>query len=63
MKQIVLQDRDFETLLDKLSLVNMQQQKELGMTSAQIHRKFHYEVVRWAQDHGAEVPRHLIGRS
>lgn len=60
MRAIIIDDADCQALVDRLKLESMQIEPEkvvtLGsgerVTVGDIHRQFHYEVVRWLQQHG-----------
>ena len=64
MRAIIIQDTDARALLDKLRLQSMYTENTMRgdpnqpATVADVHRAFHYVVVRWLQEHGADV----IGR-
>jgi hypothetical protein len=67
MKAIIIEDKDARALVDQLQLLKMQGKNLLsqiiaddpatGVTVAEVHRAFHYVVVRWLQDQGASVTR------
>ncbi len=58
-KCIISEDKDGIALLDKLRL-NKFTQREYSQCSADdfadMHRTFHYHVVKWLQDQGFKVP-------
>ena len=55
MKAIIIQDTDARALLDKLTLESMRTNGHHANDAASVHRAFHYIVVRWLQDQGADV--------
>lgn len=64
MRAIIIDDKDAKALLDKLELRRLRADNILMNTPPEgtamvdwIHRAFHYEVVRWLQEQGAEVHR------
>lgn len=67
MKVIIIEDKDARALVKELEFQYM---KEVGVllhfnqddvatkqTVADIHRAFHYVVVRWLQDQGCETTK------
>lgn len=55
MKAYILKDEDFNELLDKLDLFNLNKNNMLisgEPTKEDIHRAFWYVVVRWIQRQG-----------
>lgn len=55
MKAYILKDEDFNELLDKLELFNLNKNNMLTSeepTKEDVHRAFWYVVVRWAQRQG-----------
>ncbi len=64
MRAIIIQDTDARALLDKLRLQSMQSENVMRFDPNQparvedVHRAFHYIVVKWFQEQGADV----IGR-
>lgn len=63
MRAIIISDADSKALLDKLELIKMREFNKLSANDAEIerinytHRVFHYVVVQWLQEQGAEVIR------
>ena len=61
MKQIVVDEKDIAALLDKLELTKFRlkdnYQAEHASLAYEMHRKFHYEVVKFLQDQGADCKR------
>lgn len=61
MRAIIIDDKDARALLDKLELAAMNKDNILRsdytkpVTVEDIHRAFHYVVVRWLQEQGADV--------
>lgn len=61
MRAIIIQDADARALLDKLKLEaltgtdSLRQDPTRPATREDMHRSFHYVVVRWLQEHGANV--------
>jgi len=63
MKAIIIEDKDCRALVEKLSLVNVSEQVRRSHATQDcsdvqidaMHRLFHYEVVRWLQDQGAQI--------
>lgn len=68
MKAIIISDNDCKALLDKLKLESLQPEyfgntisddlpfhKAKEVLVKDIHRSFHYHVVRWLQDQGANL--------
>lgn len=64
MRVILIEEKDAKALLNKLELVNLRKDhpnfEKPGepLTIDQMHRLFHYEVVRWLQDQGATGLQH-----
>lgn len=61
MRAIIIDDKDAKALVDKLKLeslrkdhINMEN-PDNPLTMEQMHRIFHYQVVRWLQEQGARV--------
>lgn len=59
MRAIIIEDKDAKDLVDQLELAKL---RETGFfrssgnpTFEEIHRVFHFVVVRWLQDQGANV--------
>jgi hypothetical protein len=64
MKAIIISEVDACALLDRLELVAlrgaghiMREDADKPPTMAEVHRVFHYQVVLWLQDHGADCIR------
>jgi len=60
MRAIIIDDKDARELVERLQLVRFKELHPLcGKQSPvdEIHRAFHFEVVRWLQDQGANVVR------
>ena len=60
MRAIIIQDKDAKDLLRRLELVVLRDTHArsrclTGEGKADMHRIFHYEVVRWLQDQGADL--------
>lgn len=61
MKAIIIQDTDARALLDKLELTamrgagHMRDDPGRPATASEMHRAFHYVVMRWLQEQGATV--------
>lgn len=62
MKVIVSKDEDAISLLNRLELVKLRRDyygrwdnPEKPPTVEEVHRAFHYEVVRWLQEQGFKV--------
>jgi hypothetical protein len=60
MKAIIIEDKDCRALVDKLELAALQVDPTLilsghpteQMTAGDLHRRFHFHVVRWLQEQG-----------
>lgn len=63
MKAIIISDADARALLDRLELISLRSNNILRedpnrpATEADIHRAFHYVVVGWLQEQGADCAR------
>ncbi len=62
MRAIIIDNKDARALVDKLRLVSLRTDhpnyENTGPLAMQeMHRLFHYEVVKWLQDQGADVTR------
>jgi hypothetical protein len=62
MRAIIIDDKDALALLDQLDLARMRSENDkypsdAPPTFAEIHRTFHYVVVRWLQEQGASCVR------
>ena len=59
MRAIIIEDKDACALVDKLKLKSLRETHQVNeeMTLSEMHRLFHYEVVKWLQDQGATVTR------
>lgn len=60
MRAIIIDDKDARELVERLELVRFKELHPLtGKQSSvdEIHRAFHFEVVRWLQDQGASTIR------
>ncbi len=63
MRAIIIEDKDARALLDSLKLESLRKDRpkyaeSAGMSTVDtIHRTFHYIVVQWLQDQGANVVR------
>lgn len=55
MKVIVINERDIKQLIDSLKLEKMEL-SGTQLTEGEIHRRFHYIVVNWVQEHGSSYP-------
>ncbi len=51
MKALIIEEKDVQTLLDRLELQNLRLTKG-QFTEDTIHRFFHGEVVKWFQEQG-----------
>lgn len=60
MRVILIEDKDCEALLAKLEIAALQLDPTLvlsgnskeAMTVGDLHRRFHFHVVRWLQEQG-----------
>jgi hypothetical protein len=63
MRIITFEDKDAIALLDRLKLEKLEGQRtrwtdgEQRQLAEDIHRSFHYHVVRWLQEQGASCVR------
>lgn len=63
MRVIIIDEKDAIALVDKLQLTALRKDHPnyenpgKPLTVEQIHKIFHYEVVQWLQDQGANVTR------
>jgi hypothetical protein len=61
MRAVISEDKDGKALLDTLELEKMRgshMSPEISKAAFDvIHRKFHYEVVRWLQVQGFDLSR------
>lgn len=61
MRAIIIDDKDAKSLLMRLELAAMKKDNVMRddpsrpPTADDIHRAFHYVVVRWLQEQGADV--------
>ncbi len=59
MKVIQITDDDAKALVEELEMLKHRSRefasKELAIQVSDIHRSFHFYVVRWLQKHGANV--------
>lgn len=58
MRAIIIQDTDARALLDKLQLAKLKEHyagRPEPHTFEDMHRTFHFVVVKWLQEHGADV--------
>lgn len=62
MRAIILKEEDATELLNKLVLSKFEiaefTSKEDSIKVQDMHRKFHYEVTRWLQNHGFNAGRY-----
>jgi hypothetical protein len=58
MKAIIISDTDARALLNKLELTKLKEAGHLrgieAEVSASLHRTYHYVVVKWLQEQGAD---------
>lgn len=68
MRVIILEDKDSIALIEQLELAKLKarrdpssmnpfKKEDVKWTIDDVHRWFHYHVVRWLQDQGCEVIR------
>lgn len=66
MRAIIIDDKDAKALVQQLALTKLQAphgtnletsdgRRTVEQLADELHRKFHYVVVRWLQDQGASV--------
>ena len=57
MKVIVVTEEDIQALVESLELQKFRLNSQRDSLD-ELHRRFHYEVVSWAQKHGSTYPNH-----
>lgn len=63
MKAIIISDQDARALVDRLELAKyheqhiMRRDPDKSPTADEMHRWFHFVVVKWLQEQGADVTR------
>lgn len=59
MRVIIIEDKDARELLDRLELAKLRATNYRGnpVTFEEMHQTFHFHVVRWLQDQGANIVR------
>ncbi len=60
MKAIIIEDKDAKALLAQLELekfntVHLRKDPDRPVSRDEMHRWFHYVVVNWLQEQGAEI--------
>ena len=59
MRVIAVEEKDIKVLMEKLELVKLEIHDETASkryTVDKIHRRFHYVVCSWVQEHGSNYP-------
>ena len=55
MRLIVVEEKDIVALIEKLKLEKFQIKKDSHQSPVEeIHRRFHYVVCSWVQEHGSD---------
>ena len=58
MRVIAVEEKDIRALMEKLELEKFQSDIPVrGLTTTDsVHRRFHYVVCSWVQEHGSNYP-------
>jgi len=57
MRLIAVEEKDIKTLMESLELEKFQIRDNPNLLSLEdMHRRFHYVVCTWAQEHGSNYP-------
>lgn len=59
MRIIAVEEKDIKALMEQLEFQKLKMQDETASrhyTIEEIHRRFHYVVCTWVQEHGSNYP-------